>query len=49
LSAIPVGIEVELGEQKALIVQQNAENFRRAVETGTPLATILEQLDDNKS
>jgi hypothetical protein len=39
----------ELGEQKALIVQQNAENFRRAVETGTPLATILEQLDDNKS
>jgi hypothetical protein len=36
----------ELGEQKALIVQQNADNFRRAVETGTPLATILEQLDD---
>ncbi|MEN8215515.1 MAG: hypothetical protein ABFS56_03915 [Pseudomonadota bacterium] len=39
----------ELGEQKANIVQQNADNFRRAVEKGTPLATILEQLDDNKS
>ncbi|MEN8215512.1 MAG: hypothetical protein ABFS56_03900 [Pseudomonadota bacterium] len=39
----------ELGEQKANIVQQNADNFRKAVEKWTPLATILEQLDDNNS
>jgi hypothetical protein len=36
----------ELGEQKANFVQQNAENFRRAMENGTPLVSILEQLDE---
>jgi hypothetical protein len=36
----------ELGEQKANRVQQNAENFKSAVEKGTPLVKILEQLDE---
>ncbi|MDM8559942.1 hypothetical protein [Candidatus Parabeggiatoa sp. HSG14] len=36
----------ELGEQKANFVQQNAENFRSAMENGTPLVSILEQLDE---
>ncbi|OAD19251.1 hypothetical protein THIOM_005127 [Candidatus Thiomargarita nelsonii] len=38
----------ELGEQKALLVQQNAENFRSAMEKGTPLAKLLEQLDEKR-
>jgi len=36
----------ELGEQKALLVQQNAENFKSAMEKGTSLAKLLEQLDE---
>ena len=36
----------ELGEQKADKVQQNAENFRFAMEKGTPLLEILKQLDE---
>jgi len=39
----------ELGGRKALLVQQNADNFRSAMERGIPLATLLEQLYDNKS
>jgi len=35
----------ELGKQKALFVQQNAENFRCAMEKGTPLAKLLEQIE----
>jgi len=35
-----------LGGRKALLVQQNADNFRSAMERGIPLATLLEQLDE---
>jgi transcriptional/translational regulatory protein YebC/TACO1 len=38
----------ELGEQKANRVQQNADNLKYAVEKGTPLVEILEQLDENR-
>jgi hypothetical protein len=36
----------ELGEPKAHFVQQNAESFKSAMENGTPLISILEQLDE---
>ena len=36
----------ELGEPKASKVQHNAENFRLAMEKGTPLLEILKQLDE---
>ncbi|RKZ91333.1 MAG: hypothetical protein DRR19_07480 [Candidatus Parabeggiatoa sp. nov. 1] len=39
----------DLGEQKANRVQQNADNFRRALEKGTPLVSILEQLDETEN
>jgi len=31
-----------------LLVQQNAENFRNAMKKGTPLAKLLEQLDEKR-
>ena len=39
----------EFGEQKANFVQQNAENFRIAMERGTPLVSILEQLEGSEN
>jgi hypothetical protein len=38
----------ELGEQKANLVQQNASTFKSAMENGTPLIEILEQLDETE-
>ncbi len=39
----------EFGEQKANRVQQNASSFKRAMENGTPLVSILEQLDETEN
>ncbi|OQY49713.1 MAG: hypothetical protein DRR08_25705 [Candidatus Parabeggiatoa sp. nov. 2] len=38
----------DLGEQKANLVQQNASIFKSAMENGTPLVEILEQLDETE-
>jgi len=39
----------ELGEPKANFVQQNAYRFKSAMENGTPLVSILEQLDETEN
>lgn len=39
----------ELGEQKAKQVQQNALSFRTAMKNGTPLVSILEQLEETEN